>query len=96
MAIGDMIGTIASVAAGSYCSLTPSAGDEWVVHNIYHGGDITLDVCSATGTVVFDSKSGSSAYNYFAFHCSEAQYIRVKNAGTASIYIAYDGVKTKD
>lgn len=98
MAIGDAIGTIASVAAGSYCNLQPTSPDEWVIHNLYYGGAVILEQYDGVGSVsiAFGSATEAGAHCYYAFHCTESLYTRVKNNGTASIYIGYDGVKVKD
>ena len=39
MAVGDVVSSgLSSIASGAYLDLRPSAGVEWVLHNIYYGG----------------------------------------------------------
>jgi len=96
MAVGDTVATMASVATNSYLSIQPSSGSEWVIHNIYHDCDITLEQYNGAATLVFDSASGPGVYAKYAFHVTNSVYLRVKNAYTATTgLIGYDGIVTK-
>ena len=95
MPAGDVTSNITSVAAGGYLDIQPPAGTEWVIHNIYHDGDIQLEFYDGTNSLIFDTDTGPGVYAYFAFHCTNTRRIRVKNTATTAKLIGYDGVVTK-
>jgi hypothetical protein len=95
MAVGDTIGTIASVAAGSYYNIRPGSNYEWIVHNIYYGGAVALEKYDGTHSIEFDTSIGAGIHAYYAFHCTYSTYIRIKNNGTATIFVGYDGIQSK-
>jgi len=96
MAVGDVKSAIVSVSAGGYLDIRPPAGEEWVIHNIYHVYDITLCITDGTNELCFDTDTGSGVYAKYAFHVTNSIWIRVKNNDTANArLIAYDGVQTK-
>jgi hypothetical protein len=94
MAIGDVACGLSSVAAGAYLDIRPAGTQEFVVHNIYHDGNVSIEMYDGSNSLVFDSETGAGAYTKNAFHCTNAQRIRVKNNGSASQLIGYDGVVT--
>jgi hypothetical protein len=95
MAVGDVVADIQSVAAGAYLDIQPSAGVEWVIHNIYHESDVELHRYDGTNDLTFDTDTGAGVYAKYAFHCNNTNRIRVKNTNTAAKLIGYDGVQTK-
>jgi len=94
LAVGDVVNEITSIAAGAYLDLQPSGTIEWVIHNIYHESDIQLEYYDGTNSLVFDTDAGAGVYAKFAFHCTNAHRIRVKNAAGTAKLIGYDGIVT--
>ncbi|MEM1540612.1 MAG: hypothetical protein QXJ07_04435 [Candidatus Bathyarchaeia archaeon] len=95
MAVGDVKSGIVSVAAGDYLDIRPPAGEEWVIHNIYHEGDVQLEFYDGTYSLVFESASGAGVYSKYAFHVTNSVRIRVKNLASTAKLIGYDGIQTK-
>jgi len=96
MAVGDVKSAISNVAAGGALDIRPPAGEEWVIHNIYHEYDVDLAITDGTLELVFDTDTGRGVYAKYAFHVTNSVWIRVKNKDTASARkVAYDGVCTK-
>ncbi|MGQ9530158.1 MAG: hypothetical protein ACUVQW_00705 [Candidatus Bathycorpusculaceae bacterium] len=95
MAVGDVVSAIASVAAGAYLDIQPSAGTEWVIHNIYHEHDVQLEFYNGTNALPFDTEAGAGVYAKYAFHVTNSIRIRVKNTNTSARLIGFDGVQTK-
>lgn len=95
MAAGDVKSNLQQVALGNFLDLKPSAGEEWVIHNIGHGGSVELYFSDGTNNILVDSSAGSGSWAAYYFHCTSARYYRVKNVDAGSIYISYDGVQTK-
>jgi hypothetical protein len=95
MAVGDVAKNLQSIAAGAYLDIQPSGTAEWVIHNIYHEYDVTLEVYDGSNSLTFDTDAGAGAYAKYAFHCTNTQRIRVRNTHvSASKLIGYDGLVT--
>lgn len=94
MATGDKFTGFSSVADTSYLDIQPSSGDEAVIHNIYVDGSVEVYVSDDTNEIKIGDYTDSLLY--FAFHVTNSQFLRVKNTSGGSLYIAYDGVKTKE
>jgi hypothetical protein len=95
MAVGSIVNNIVSVAASSFLDIQPPSGSEWVIHNIYHAFDVTVEYYDGTNELQFDTDTGAGVYGKFAFHCTNARRIRVKNNSASTAYlIGYDGVQT--
>jgi hypothetical protein len=95
MAVGDVKSAIQSVAANAYLDVQPPLGEEWVIHNVYHEGDIQLEFYDGTNSLVFDSDTGAGVYAKYAFHVTNSVRIRVKNTMATAKLIGYDGIQTK-
>jgi len=95
MAVGDVVSGLASVPAGAYLDIQPAVGVEVVIHNIYHDGDIQLELYDGTNSLVFDTDPGAGVYAKYAFHITNTLRIRVKNTSTSACLIGYDGIQTK-
>ncbi len=96
MAQGDVVQEISSIAAGSYLDLQPSGTIEWVIHNIYHENDITVEYYDGSNSLVFQTEVGAGVIGFCNFHCTNGHRIRVKNAhASAAKLIGYDGIVTK-
>jgi len=94
MAVGDVVSNLQSVSASAYLTIQPSAGVEWVIHNIYHESDIEVYFTNGTNEVKVDSESGNGDLQG-VWHVTNSYYLKVKNADTAAKLIGYDGVVTK-
>lgn len=96
MANGDAV-VVASTSVGAGASLTiqPGSGIEWIVHNIYVEPTSTAELYVTDGSndILVDSNAGGWV-GYF-FHLTNAQYMKVKNTGSSSVYMKYDGIITK-
>lgn len=95
MAVGDVKSGISSIAAGAFLDIQPPQGEEWVIHNIYHEGDVQLELYDGTNSLVFDVDAGAGVYAKYAFHVTNSIRIRVKNTMASAKLIGFDGVQTK-
>ena len=95
MAVGDTTKGLSSINAGAYLDIQPASTAEWVIHNIYHEYDVTVEVYDGSNSLIFDTDTGAGVYAKYAFHCTNAQRIRVKNThGSAAKLIGFDGIIT--
>ncbi|MGH9201045.1 MAG: hypothetical protein ACRD2A_07400 [Vicinamibacterales bacterium] len=95
MARGDVKSAIASIAAAGFQDINPPAGEEWVIHNIYHEAAVTLDFFDGVNSIPFDSVTGKGIYAKYQFHVKNGVRLRVKNDDAAAKLIGYDGIQTK-
>ncbi|RLC33770.1 MAG: hypothetical protein DRZ76_03920 [Candidatus Nealsonbacteria bacterium] len=95
MAIGDMFADIQSVASNDYLDIRPAAGNEAVIHNIYHEASIEIYRYDGSNSLLCASASGSGVFAYYAFHVGNTDRIRVKNTESSAKLIGYDGIYTK-
>lgn len=96
MSIGDVVGSMAVIAATDIITLQPLSGDEWVVTNIYYADAVEFNYFDGTNSILFDSDDSAGARLNMTFHLTNSLYMRVKNATAGAVYIAYDGIKTKE
>ena len=94
MAVGDVASNLASIPASGYLDIQPASGVEWVIHNIYHESDIQLEYYDGTLSCPFDTEAGAGVYAKYAFHCTNARRVRVKNTAGSAKVIGYDGIVT--
>lgn len=94
MAAGDVKSALQSVNDAAYLDIQPGSGIEWVIHNIYHEDDISVEFYDGTNGIVFDTATGAGVYAFYAFHVINSRWIRVKNTAGSAKYIGYDGVQT--
>lgn len=85
MAIGDICNGLASVAASEYLSLQPSAGTEWVIHNISFGGAIEIYYYDGTNEIKCDAEADYGGRFGYVYHCNNAKYYRIKNVTAGAI-----------
>lgn len=95
MAAGDVKSALTSTAAGAYLDIQPSAGEEWVVHNIHHGADAELYFSDGSNQVKAATDAAEGSWFGQFIHVTNSLYLRVKNTNVASKYLGYDGVQTK-
>lgn len=95
MAVGDAVADIQSIATTAYLDIQPGSGAEWVIHNIYHESDVTVERYDGTNALIFATEIGAGSINFANMHCNNTDRIRVKNINAASKLIGYDGIVTK-
>lgn len=98
MAVGDVVTGISSVAATTgVLDIRPATGVEWTVHNIYYNAGTTIEFYKTDGTnaIKFDSDTTAGARLGAVFHCTNTQWIQIKNTSGAAVLVGYDGVQTK-
>lgn len=95
-AAGDVVTGISSIAANAVLDIKPSSGVEWVIHNIYYNqGTVEFYKTDGTNLLKFDSDPSAGARLGAVFHCTNAQWIQVKNTAATATIIGYDGIQTK-
>lgn len=98
MAVGDVVTGISSVAATTgTLNIQPTAGVEWVIHNIYYGAGTTIEFYKTDGTnaIKFDSDTSAGARLGAVFHVTNTQWIQIKNTSAGAVIVGYDGIQTK-
>lgn len=95
MAKGDVVSALMSVSGFAYLTIQPSAGVEYVIHNVYHENTITLQQYDGSVGVFFDTSAGQGAYSSFQFHATNSLYFRVLNSSSSFQTIGWDGIQTK-
>jgi hypothetical protein len=98
VAAGDAyIKAPASVASAGFMDLQPGSGVEVVIHDIYVGNGVAYEVYYSDGSnniLYLAMPGGGGALNLQA-HCSNTNYVRVKNTSGGSVYMAASGMTTK-
>ena len=98
MAAGDAyIKAPASVSAAAFMDLQPGSGVEIVVHDIYVPAGTSYEIYFSDGTnniLYLDMPAGGGALNLQA-HCTNTNYVRVKNVSAAAAIMAASGMTTK-
>jgi hypothetical protein len=96
MARGDAItAALSSVAAGAFLDMQPSAGVEWVIHNISAPTTATIEVHYGSSAASVCTMQVTGGVMGVFFHCTNTTYYRVKNAGDTAVDVGYDGMVTK-
>ena len=95
MAVGDAVGDIQSVSAGSTFTIKATTGQEWIVHNIFHEGPASVYITNGTIRGRFTSDTSEGLWAGFFFHVTENQYLEVVNDDTVARIIAFDGIQSK-
>jgi len=98
MAAGDAyIKAPASVSSSSFMDLQPGSGVEVVVHDIYVAAGVSYEIYYSDGTnniLYLAMPAGGGALNLQA-HCTNTNYVRVKNVSGSSAFMAASGMTTK-
>jgi len=97
MSSGDIVGAHASVADDGYLDVQPSAGIEWIIHNLFVPDSIAggVEVYSYDGTSAILVGTFTSTQMMVNFHCSNTFYLRMKNVSGSSADLGYDGIVMK-
>ena len=95
--VGDAYTKFENVLNGAYLELKPVAGQEVVIHNIYHPNNVELRVVDGGGNeCVSYAEAGTSILTNIYLHITNSQYIRIYNTSGVAINIAADGIITKE
>lgn len=92
MALGQMVGIITEVPAGGFLDIRPSAGVEYVIHNIAVPDGTMFELYYSDGVNNIKVDSGAASIVDVHYHASNSIYYRVKNTSSSSAAIGYDGV----
>jgi len=98
MASGDAIGGMESISDNSALTIKPSAGIEWIVHNLFVPDNAAEDgvdiaIVTATGSiVVITALSSIFQHN---FHLTNSQWITMTNKTGSTALLGYDGIVVK-
>lgn len=95
MAVGDVFSAKASKAQNEYLDIQPAAGQECVIHTIYHEAECELYLYDGSTAFLFDSDTTGGAWYGLSLHVTNALYIRIKQTNAASKEVGYDGIETK-
>ena len=95
--VGDTYAVLQSVAGGSYLEIKPSAGQELIIHNIFHPGAIELRLVDGSGNECsFFEEDGKNLVTNMYFHLTNSQYLRVYNGSGGAMNVAVDGIVSKE
>jgi hypothetical protein len=75
--------------------LQPSAGVEWVIHNLLWAGAAEVYFYDGTNTIKIFVDTTFGGLMGTVFHCTNSTYYRIKNVTAGAIYCGYDGMVTK-
>lgn len=95
MAVGDVVSSLTSTANNGTLTAQPSAGVEWVIHNVYYGGAMELYVTNGTDSIKVDSDTAIGGRLGVVFHVNNTRYLQVKNVSGSTTVLGYDGIQTK-
>lgn len=95
MALGDTTTDQQSIANGARLTIRPAAGVEWVIHNLYFGGDCNIHRVITGADLTFDSDTGAGARLAYVWHVTNDVYLELENTSGGASIMGYDGVVTK-
>lgn len=99
MAVGDVVSNIVSTSSGGALDIQPSAGVEWVIHNLYvDAAAVSIDILFYDGVNSLKWQSaqpGPVLISNMQHHVTNARWIRLVNNDAGSRLLGYDGVQTK-
>ncbi len=96
MAIGDTTTDQQSITNAARLTIRPSAGVEWVIHNLYYAGACAIHRVTASTDLTFDTDSGVGARLSYVWHVTNSVYLELENTSGGSGVMGYDGVVTKE
>lgn len=96
MALGDALNTLTEILDNEYLDIQPSAGVEWIIHNITvpNTSSVELYMSDSVNEILVDSNVGG--WIDFHFHSTNSVFYRIKNTSGVSIFIGYDGIVSKE
>lgn len=91
--IGNMISGESTILASGSVNLKPSTSTtEWAIHNIYVPVGALCELYRTDGSNSIKIMNLATSLLSYNFHCSSTSYLSIKNNGTSSILIGYDGL----
>jgi len=93
--VGDVFWDYQDIANNDFLDLKPDAGYQGVVHNAQWEGAIEIYKLGPAGSFTFDADGAAGGFNFYALHCTNTHYYRIKNVSGGNIDITYDGIFTK-
>ena len=94
MAVGDVVSAHSSIADDASLTIQPGAGAEWIIHNLYYGGDCELYITDGANEFELDNFGGPE-YVQLTFRVNNTVYATFKNVSGDAAYLGYDGIVTK-
>lgn len=97
MSSGDAVNNIEAVTDDGYLDIHPTAGIEWIIHNLFIPDGIAggVEVYAYNGTLSVLIGTFTSTQMLVNFHCTNTDYIRIKNVSGSSADLGYDGIVVK-
>lgn len=101
MAQGDAINFYkASLANNGTVDIGPgfdqgASGDQWVIHEIYIGGQCQILWTNGTGTIILAAPAAAKWFTNLFGHCTNANRYRILNNSGGTIDVGYSGIQTK-
>ena len=97
MTSGDLVGGHENVADDGFLNVQPSAGIEWIVHNLFIPDGIAggVEVYSYDGSSSILIGTYTTSQIMVNFHCSNTFYLRMKNVSGSAADLGYDGIVVK-
>ena len=94
-ALRDVVSDVDVIATTEYLEVLPTGTAEWVIHNIWHEGGITLRFYKDATDYVDVSFTGAGLLAYYSIHVTATIWLRIINDEATDKRIGYDGVITK-
>lgn len=95
MAVGDVKADFQTIAASGVLTIQPPVGEEWVIHNLYWTGSVSLKYQKGSIGAPFDTDTGTGARLGLTIHVTNSCYLTITNTTTGASNIGYDGIQTK-
>jgi hypothetical protein len=95
-ATGDtLVQGISTIASSAVLTVQPSAGQEWVIHNLMFDTDCRVNVTNGTDTIAIGDYPANTMISGLNLILNNTNYLTLTNIGVASGEIGYDGIRTK-
>jgi hypothetical protein len=96
MAFPDQVtGTASLTGSGQTYDIRPSAGEEWIIHNIFFNKGIQIYMTDGTNLVPLRVFAHGWFWEWLSFHVNNTRFIRLKTIRTGTTLVGFDGVQSK-
>lgn len=94
MAVGDVVSAVVSLTNASTYYIQATSGQDWVVHNVYHARNITLNWFN-NGVIVgsMGTLDGPNIETNLQFHVNNSLFVVI--AADSAQVVGYDGIQTR-
>ncbi len=96
MSVGDITTDQQSIANGARLTIQPAPGVEWVIHNLYYGGAVSIHRTDGANDVTFDTDTAAGGRLGYVWHVTNAVYLELENTSGGASVMGYDGVVTNE